>query len=324
ARFVGYNKMPSTVMHGIASARLTPRQIFMRGVVNSLVGYGLYEIETFSFYSRKSFDAINLPEGDALRHAVVISNPLGEDTSILRTTALPSIMDVIARNFNARAAECALFEGAAVYLPHESADELPDEIETFTLAAYGAHWDYLSMKGTVEKLCESCGVKSLSFKRNTAGTAYHPGRCADIYIDGEKLGVVGEVHPAVLTNYGVKPRVVAAELNMEVLFAHRGSTGVFTPLPKHPAITRDLALVADLEVAAADIALRIEAAAGKSLESLVLFDIYTGDKIGADKKSLAYSLVLRAADRTLTDEEAESSVKKILNSLGEIGVVLRS
>ncbi|MEG1010494.1 MAG: phenylalanine--tRNA ligase subunit beta [Ruthenibacterium sp.] len=324
ARFVGYNKMPSTVMHGIASARLTPRQIFMRGVVNSLVGYGLYEIETFSFYSRKSFDAINLPEGDALRHAVVISNPLGEDTSILRTTALPSIMDVIARNFNARAAECALFEGAAVYLPHESADELPDEIETFTLAAYGAHWDYLSMKGTVEKLCESCGVKSLSFKRNTAGTAYHPGRCADIYIDGEKLGVVGEVHPAVLTNYGVKPRVVAAELNMEVLFAHRGSTGVFTPLPKHPAITRDLALVADLEVAAADIALRIEAAAGKSLESLVLFDIYTGDKIGADKKSLAYSLVLRAADRTLTDEEAESSVKKILNSLEEIGVVLRS
>ena len=324
ARFVGYNKMPSTAIRGVASARPTERQTFHETLMNALVGYGMYEIETFSFYSRKAFDAVNLPENDPLRNALVISNPLGEDTSIMRTTALPSMMDVIARNCNARAAECALFEDTTTYTPNADPDQLPTETETLMLGAYGAGWDYLGLKGVVEKLLETARVADARFARNTAGTSYHPGRCADIWLGEDKLGTIGEVHPAVLANYGVKPRVVAAELRMDVLFAHRGGTPAFKQLPKHPAITRDLALVADDAVPAADIASRIRKAAGKALESLTLFDVYTGEHMAPGKKSLAYSLVLRAADRTLTDEEAENAVKKVLANLAEIGVELRS
>ena len=323
ARFVGYNKMPSTAIRGVASARPTERQTFHETLMNALVGYGMYEIETFSFYSRKAFDAVNLPENDPLRNALVISNPLGEDTSIMRTTALPSMMDVIARNCNARAAECALFEDTTTYTPNADPDQLPTETETLMLGAYGAGWDYLGLKGVVEKLLETARVADARFARNTAGTSYHPGRCADIWLGEDKLGTIGEVHPAVLANYGVKPRVVAAELRMDVLFAHRGGTPAFKQLPKHPAITRDLALVADDAVPAADIASRIRKAAGKALESLTLFDVYTGEHMAPGKKSLAYSLVLRAADRTLTDEEAENAVKKVLANLAEIGVELR-
>ena len=192
------------------------------------------------------------------------------------------------------------------------------------LGAYGAGWDYLGLKGVVEKLLETARVADARFARNTAGTSYHPGRCADIWLGEDKLGTIGEVHPAVLANYGVKPRVVAAELRMDVLFAHRGGTPAFKQLPKHPAITRDLALVADDALPAADIASRIRKAAGKALESLTLFDVYTGEHMAPGKKSLAYSLVLRAADRTLTDEEAENAVKKVLANLAEIGVELRS
>jgi phenylalanyl-tRNA synthetase beta chain len=324
ARFVGYNKMPSTIMKGVASARPTERQTFRKTVMNSLVGYGFYEAETFSFYSRKAFDAINLPADSPLRSALVISNPLGEDTSIMRTTALPSVMDVIARNCNARAPQCAIFEDATVYLPREGEDVLPNEVESVVLAAYGSAWDYLTLKGVVEQLLATARVTDARFVKNTDGGTWHPGRCADIWLGDDKLGTIGELHPTVLANYGVKPRVVAAELNLDVLFAHRGATPVFRPLPKHPAITRDLALVADTTVPAADIAARIEKAAGKVLESVTLFDVYTGSHMAPGKKSMAYSLVLRAPDRTLTDEEAENAVNKVLKSLAEIDVHLRS
>lgn len=324
ARFVGYNKMPSTILKGVACARPTERQTFRETMLDALTGYGLYEIESFSFYSRKAFDAIHLPEHSRLREAVVISNPLGEDTSIMRTTALPSVMENIARNYHARAAECAVFEDATVYLPQGGPDVLPDEREQVVIAAYGERYHYLALKGILEQWLSCAGVKEVRFERNSDGGAYHPGRCADIYAGDEKLGVIGEIHPVVLENYDVKPRVVAAEIDMEVLFAHRGGTAVFQPLPKHPAITRDLALVAAMDVPAAEIASRIEAGVGKILESLTLFDVYTGEHIEQGKKSLAYNLVLRAADRTLTDEEAENAVRKVLKNLAEIDVVLRS
>lgn len=321
---MGYNKMPSTILKGVACARPTERQTFRETMLDALTGYGLYEIESFSFYSRKAFDAIHLPEHSRLREAVVISNPLGEDTSIMRTTALPSVMENIARNYHARAAECAVFEDATVYLPQGGPDVLPDEREQVVIAAYGERYHYLALKGILEQWLSCAGVKEVRFERNSDGSAYHPGRCADIYAGDEKLGVIGEIHPVVLENYDVKPRVVAAEIDMEVLFAHRGGTAVFQPLPKHPAITRDLALVAAMDVPAAEIASRIEAGVGKILESLTLFDVYTGEHIEQGKKSLAYNLVLRAADRTLTDEEAENAVRKVLKNLAEIDVVLRS
>ena len=324
ARFVGYNKMPSTIMQGVASARPTPRQTFRENVLNWLVGYCLYETESFSFYSRKAFDAIRLPAQSPLRSPVVIANPLGEDTSVMRTTALPSIMDVVARNYNARAAECAVFEDATVYLPQGGPEELPREVETVVMAAYGPTWDYLALKGVVEAVCEAAKTPAPRFVANTQGTTFHPGRCAGIYLGQEKLGTIGELHPETAANYGIKPRVAAAELNMDVLFAHRGGTPVFRPLPKHPAVTRDLALVMDMGVPAADVAEAIRTAAGSVLESLALFDVYTGEKVGEGKKSLAYNLVLRAPDRTLTDEEAEATVAKVLSALEKMGVALRS
>ena len=324
ARFYGYNNIPTTIAKGSPEGGYNEYQKFERIVNQNMLAQGMYEIMTYSFVSPKQYDKIRLPKDDPKRQSVVIRNPLGEDTSIMRTTALPSMMDVIARNCNARAAECALFEDTTTYTPNADPDQLPTETETLMLGAYGAGWDYLGLKGVVEKLLETARVADARFARNTAGTSYHPGRCADIWLGEDKLGTIGEVHPAVLANYGVKPRVVAAELRMDVLFAHRGGTPAFKQLPKHPAITRDLALVADDAVPAADIASRIRKAAGKALESLTLFDVYTGEHMAPGKKSLAYSLVLRAADRTLTDEEAENAVKKVLANLAEISVELRS
>ena len=350
ARYVGYNKLPSTLMRGVAEARPTPRQSFDEKLTRTLAGYGLWECENFSFYSAKCFDQINLPANDPLRNAVVISNPLGEDTSIMRTTALPSVMDVVARNFSARAAECAVFEQATEYLPSALADEvadndfndypalckklaaegktpsdlLPTEVQKLILAAYGPQWDYLAMKGVVEGLLATAGIRDFTAKRNAEGTAFHPGRAADLFVNGEKVGTVGEVHPTVCANYGVKARVVAADLNLDKLFELRGGEPQFAPLPKHPATSRDLALVADETAAAADLAGCIKANAGEDLESLTLFDVYTGEKVGEGKKSLAYNLVFRAADRTLTDAEVDGAVSRVLKALGEMGVTLRS
>ena len=323
-RYVGYNKVPSTIMKGIATARPTERQNFHDRMIEALVGYGLYECETFSFYSRKAWDNINLPADDPLRRAVVIMNPLGEDTSIMRTTAVPSMMEVVARNYNARLPEAALFENPTEYIPGESADDLPTEREKLILAVYGGRYDYLALKGMVEGLLATAGIKGARFVRNTAGTTYHPGRCADIMLGEVCLGTVGEIHPTVLANYGIKPRVWVADLSFDLLFEHRGGTPEFTPLPKHPAVTRDLALVADESVPAAEIAQRIEQGVGSLLESLTLFDIYRGENLGAGKKSLAYSLVLRNPERTLTDEEADAAIERVLSALAEIGVVIRS
>ena len=350
ARFVGYNNIPSTVMRGSAQARPPPRQNFEEHMSQALAGFGLWETESFSFYSPKCFDLINLPKDSTLRNAVVISNPLGEDTSILRTTALPSVLEVVGRNFAARATECAVFEQATEYLPSQADVEvteedfnnyaklceklashgltpnalLPTEQQKFVLAAYGSNWDYLTMKGVVEQLAHCAGIYTLRFERNAEGTSYHPGRAAFVYVEDALLGVVGEIHPTVSANYGIKARVVAADLNLDVLFAHRGAQPLYRPLPKHPATSRDLALVADLSMPSAQVADCIRANAGKHLEDLSLFDVYTGDKLEAGKKSLAYKLVFRAADRTLTDEDVDTAVQKVLSKLSDLGVKLRS
>ena len=349
ARYVGYNKMPSTMMRGTAQARPTARQSFDRLMLDTLAGYGLWECETFSFYSPKCFDMIELPANSPLRDAVVISNPLGEDTSIMRTTALPSLLDVVARNYSARAADCAVYEQATEYIPsplaHEIADNdfndypalckklaaegktpsdlLPHEGQKIMLAAYGEGWDYLAMKGVVEQLAATARIYDLRVERNSEGTTYHPGRTADLYAGDVKIATVGELHPKVCANYGIKARVVAADVDLDALFQCRGGEVQFAPLPKHPATTRDLALVTDEATPAAALLDCIRKGGSKILESVSLFDIYTGDKIGEGKKSLAYSLIFRAADRTLTDEEVDASVEKMLKLLAEIGVELR-
>ncbi|MFV0414715.1 MAG: phenylalanine--tRNA ligase subunit beta, partial [Oscillospiraceae bacterium] len=317
ARFVGYNNIPAASLRGTANAVPTPRQIFDKKVAATLTGYGFWECETFSFYSPKNFDLIRLPAESPLRSALQLMHPLGEDTSIMRTTALPSMLEVVGRNWAARTESAALYEQATEYLPAENAEDLPAELQKIILAAYGPEWDYLAVKGAVEGLFATAGVENYEVVPATEGTTYHPGRCARVYLTqregkewrrGELLATLGEIHPQVAANYGIKPRVVAADIDLGVLFFARGKTPQFTPLPKFPAITRDLALVAPTETLAADIAGRIRAAAGKLLETLTLFDVYTGERIGTGKKSLAYSRVLRGENATLTDQDADRVV----------------
>ncbi len=331
ARFVGYNHIPMTVLNGQAKAVFSERQQFERRLRNLLCGFGFWQCETFSFYSPKNFDRIHLEKDSHLRRAVKIQNPLGEDSSLMRTTALPSMMDVVGRNWAARNESAALFETATEYLPHESDEQLPQEQQKLVLAAYGKHWDYCAVKGVVEALFCAFGIdlSVLSVQRNDAGESYHPGRCADIYLPAQENGPrllarVGELHPLVCEAYGVPTRVLAAEVWLDTLWQARGGVPQYRPLPRFPAVTRDLALVCDEAVPAGEVQRIIRKAGGKRLEQVSLFDVYRGEKLGENKKSLAYSLVLRSAEGTLTDEEADGTVAKILKKLDEIDVVLRS
>lgn len=333
ARFVGYNNIPQTNLRGAIAARPTPRQSFDEMIAEKLVGYGLWECETFSFYSLAAFDMVRLPQQSPLRNPVKIMNPLGEETSIMRTTALPSILEVAGRNWASRNESAALFEIATEYLPTESDADLPTEKHTIVMACYGPGWDYAAVKGIAEGLFSAARLGKTVVRRNSEGTTFHPGRCADIFAEtgydnkGAKqqlwLARIGEAHPEVADAYGIKPRVILAEISLDALFACRGKTPQYSPLPKFPAITRDLALVADMDTPAADIAERIRMGAGKILESLTLFDVYTGENLGG-RKSLAYSMVLRDKQTTLTDADAERVTKKILKLLSDINVELRA
>ncbi len=334
ARFVGYNKLPATLLRGQAAALPTPRQKFDRLCVNTLTACGLWQCQTVSFYGRGAFDKINLPADSPLRRAVTVQNPLGEDTSLMRTTALPSLMEVLSRNWAARAPACAVFEKATEYRPAEAPDTLPDEPQKLVLAAYGQSWDYAAIKGVLEQLLAAARLSEASWevRRNPGNPSYHPGRCADVYArpahddPGEWvwLATLGEVHPAVLDNYDIKTRAVAAEVSLDTLFALRGGVPQYRHLPRFPAITRDLALVTPADMPAATVADAIRAGAGRRLEGLSLFDVYTGEKLGAGKKSLAYSLTLRDENATLTDADADALVKKVLGRLEGLGVVLRA
>ncbi|MDL2215910.1 phenylalanine--tRNA ligase subunit beta [Ruminococcaceae bacterium OttesenSCG-928-N02] len=324
ARMYGYNRIPSTIMKGTATARPTKAQVFHREVEQTMLAQGFYGCETYSFYSPKVFDLIRLPQNSPLRNTVVISNPLGEDTSLMRTTALPSLLAVTAHNHNARQEHASLYEIATIYLPAEDEGALPDERPILTAAQYGPGCDYRTLKGIAEAVLKTAGIADATFVRAENEPSYHPGRTAHIMLGDEKLGTIGEIHPQVLTNYDIRTRVCALELDMKLLYAHMGPTVQFTPLPRHPAVVRDLALICDADTASADIIATIKKAAGKALEKVELFDIYTGKGVEDGKKSLAYSLTLRWAEQTLTLEEADTICAKVLKKLGAMNVTLRA
>ncbi len=323
ARMYGYNKLPSTIMKGAATARLTPRQHFTKNVISYLLGLGFYEIETFSFYSPKNFDLLNIPADSDLRNPVVISNPLGEDTSVMRTTAVASMMNVVQRNYNSRIDSVCLFENATEYrvIPGE---ELPHEIEKFVMACYGSGKDFFFLKGALEKVLWALNVEDVKFVRNRDNATYHPGRCADVVVNGEVIATIGELHPTVLENYGIKAKVCICDINGDVLFNHIGSERQYKALAKFPAMTRDFAFVCDKSVSNGEIIDIIKASCGEYLESVKLFDVYTGDRLERGKKSLAYSLVLRDKNATLTDAVADKCTSDILSNLEKIGVFLRT
>ncbi len=325
-RMYGYNEIQSTLSNSASptvGAR-TERQSFDVRLHDMLVGMGFNEIETFSFVSPFYYDKIRLAADDIRRKCVVISNPLGEDTSVMRTTALPSMLKVLADNYSVKNRDVLLFENAKVYLP-TTEDELPNEPSRLTLGFTSTDdkVGFYRMKGYIEAILGIAGVANVSYKSCTTEPTFHPGRCAEIVTGDVTLGVFGEAHPETAENYGIGCKVYLAELALDAIFDARRTEIAYTPVPKHPAIERDFSFVCDEPVEAAAVAAVIKSAS-VLVASVELFDIYRGPQIGIGKKSMSYAVMLRAADRTLTDAEADEAVSAILASLEkELNVKLR-
>ncbi|MBQ8432363.1 MAG: phenylalanine--tRNA ligase subunit beta [Clostridia bacterium] len=324
-RVYGYDKIESSTMNAQTTlGGRTAKQQFEVDVEKAMVGMGASQIHTFSFISPKYYDKVRMAENDPLRRSVVISNPLGEDTSVMRTTALPSLMEIVARNNNFNNENVCLFEIAKIYLPHESVNELPDEKTVLTVGAYGAT-DFYAMKGICENILAMAGIKA-TYRSYGEHPAYHPGRCAQIVAaDGSVLGILGQAHPLMADNYGMNIPVMIAELDFDGIFEKANMKKAYKALPKYPATTRDFSFVCDEEMEVGAIEGVMAKAGGNLVENIVLFDIYRGAQVGEGKKSVSIRVTLRAADRTLTVEEADKVSKKILNDLKfKMGLELRS
>ena len=352
ARIYGYNNIPSTDFRGVARAEFTPEQKFTRALRNAAVSLGGYEIATYSFVSPKYFDKIKLPADSKLRKVVRIVNPLGEDTSVMRTSTIPSMLDVLSFNYNNRNEKACLFEIAKEYLPvdekrnyqgdeallannrkprHEYEYQLPDEPQRLTVGMYGGNADFYTLKGMVEQLLAEMNISDVEYIRASdcdvfdEKYALHPGRSAVIIRDGVCLGIMGEVHPEVQETYEIGVKTYVAKLNIPELMDAAADKITYKPLPKFPATTRDLSLLVDEDMPVAELEKAIKGAVGKILEKVTLFDVYrSDDMIRNGKKSIAYSISMRSHEGTLTDEQADSAMKKALKALANIGAELRS
>ena len=324
ARMYGYDSIPVTTFKGAAAkGGYTTEQKCKNQAGQICRGMGYSEILTYSFGSPSMFDLIRLPEDSPLRKPIKILNPLGEDTSVMRTTSLPCMLETLARNNAHRNKAAKLYELAKIYLPVEG-EELPKEDIILTLGSYGENEDFFSLKGEVEALLRTLNVKPHTVVAQKENRSYHPGRCADLYVDGQYVGVFGQVHPLVAANYGISSEIYCAELNFTTLMTLLAPEALYRPLPKFPSVERDLALVCDDSLTAAQVESVIVGAGGKLLRSVQLFDLYRGKGIPEGKKSLAFALELRADDRTLTDSDSDGVVKNILAALEEkLGVILR-
>ncbi|WP_303789941.1 phenylalanine--tRNA ligase subunit beta [Ruminococcus flavefaciens] len=350
ARIYGYNNIPSTDFRGVARAEFTEEQKFVRTLRNAAVALGGYEIATYSFVSPKYFDKIRLPQDSKLRKVVKIVNPLGEDTSVMRTSTIPSMLDVLSFNYNNRNDKACLFEIAKEYLPaqeekpfingdtlansgkqkHRYNYSLPDEPQKLTIGMYGGDADFYTIKGMVEQLLAELKIDDVEYVR--AGDcevfdekyALHPGRSAVIIRNGAHLGIMGEVHPEVQETYEIGVKTYVAKLNIPELMAAAAEKITYQPLPKFPATTRDLSLLVDEDMPVAELEKAIKGAVGKILEKVTLFDVYRSDDMKkSGKKSIAYSISMRSHEGTLTDEQADGAMKRVLKALSAIGAELR-
>lgn len=323
ARFYGFDNIPSTLMNGASTTQggFTDEQLAERTMGSVCRSAGYDEVITYSFYSPSVFDMIRLPADSKLRSAVTILNPLGEDTSNMRTTLLPSMMDVLARNYNLRNKNVRLYEIGKIYFARE--DGLADEPKTLCMGAFG-DMDFYRMKGSIEALLNELKVFGAEFTAVRDNPSYHPGRCAAVSAGGVRLGVFGQIHPKVAENYGISEPMYAAELGFDLLYGARSPIVLYTPLPRFPAVTRDIALVCDDVITVGELSDCIKKSGGQYLKSCKVFDVYKGAPIPADKKSVAFSLTLRAEDQTLTDEHANEAISDILTALQDMfGVVIR-
>ncbi len=323
ARFYGYNEIPVRFTGAISSCGgFTPEQQCERLIGQTCRSLGMDEIITYSFISPGYYDKIRLPADSPLRDSMRILNPLGEDTSIMRTTILPSMLEILTRNYNYRNRQASLYEIGRIYLKRE--DGLADEPRIVSLGAYGPEMNFFVLKGWVEALLESLGAGKPHFARERENPSYHPGRCARVWVGETCLGVLGQIHPEVTENYGVEAEFYCAELSFDALLAVRGALPVYQPLPRFPAVSRDIAVVCDSDIPVGDMTECILRSGGPYLKDCVLFDVYTGHHIAEGMKSVAFSLTMRADDQTLTDEHAEETVRMVLSALEkEFGAVMR-
>ena len=304
ARFFGYNQIPTTAMRGVTTqggysrAQLLERDL---GAVCRSMGYD--EIITYSFISPSYYDKIRLPEDSPLRKSMRICNPLGEDTSIMRTTVLPSMLEILSRNYNYRNKTARLYELGRTYFEKE--DGMADEPKILSLGQYGPGEDFFTLKGTVEALLDSIRAEDLSFVAESDNPSYHPGRCAKVYAGEMEIGVLGQIHPLAAANYDVDAELYCAQLRLDALMAVCGPDPEYVPLPKFPAVTRDIAVLVDNDITVSALSDCIRAAAKGLLREVSLFDIYNGANLPAGKKSVAFNLVLRSDERSLTARSEE-------------------
>ena len=313
-RSFGYNEIPTTAFKTSTQGGYTPYMLAenQAGILCRSLGYS--EIITYSFVSPTIFDHIRLPQDSTLRNALRIQNPLGEDTSIMRTIALPSMLDILGRNNAYHNRSAKLYELAKIYLPRED-QPLPDEPKMLVLGTYGAGESFFTLKGELEAIFQGLRLPKATYTAVSTNPSYHPGRCALVSMNGLDLGYIGQVHPLVAQNFGLDCEVYCAEIDFTKAFTLRLPDATYTPLPKYPSVSRDLSLICAEEITVAQVQSVIENSAGKLLRNVRLFDIYRGTGVPEGKKSLAFSLELRADDRTLTDTDSEAVITKVLTAL---------
>ena len=327
ARFYGYNKIPTTLMRGQTTlGSFTPEQKLENRLGELCRACGYSEIITYSFISPTYYDKILWPEDYAARKSFKILNPLGEDTSIMRTTTLPSMLEILTRNWNYRNKSARLYEVGRIYLSGGE-DGLANETKVLTLGAYGEDMDFYAMKGAIEAILKDIRAKDVHFEGPSGApsdASYHPGRCATVWSGSDCIGVFGQIHPLVARNYGVDGELYCAELSFDELMNAKGPDPLYAPLPRFPAVTRDIAVVCGRDVTVGALEKCITRAGGKLLREVSLFDIYQGQGIPEDKKSVAFNLVLRSDEGTITAAQADEEVRDILAALeSELGAVLR-
>ncbi len=324
ARFYGYNKIPSTLMRGATTmGGYDDRQKLENRLGQVCRSCGYDEIITYSFISPSAYDKIRWPADDPRRDSFRILNPLGEDTSVMRVSTLPSMLEILARNDHFRNSAVRLYEVGRTYHPG-GPDGLANEDRVLTLGAYGGGMDFYTLKGAVEAVLKDLRIEDIDFAPCSDNPSYHPGRCAEVRSGETCLGVFGQIHPLVAGNYDVDTELYCAELDFNALYSVRGADPEYVPLPRFPSVIRDISVVCDESVTVGALEAAIRKGARGLLKEVRLFDIYRGDGILPGKKSVAFSLTLRADDRSLTGEEVDSDVSAILATLkSDCGAVLR-
>lgn len=316
ARIYGYDNIPTAQLEGNATAGVkNPKQRFTETLKNTAIASGLNEILTYSFVSPRGVDKINLPQDDEKREFVKLLNPLGEETSVMRTTLIPNMLEVLATNVSHKVKKAYAFECGHVFKPQESG--LPIETNHLSIGMYGSEVDFFVLKGVIENIFNSVGLKDYEVEPETTNTTFHPGRCAKVLYNNICLGVFGELHPNVIENYNLGQRVYVCEINTDLVFENSDLSKTYTPLPKYPSTSRDIALIVKDEIFVKQIEDIIKANSCGIVESYNLFDVYKGSQIEKGYKSIAYSITYRSLEKTLTDEDVAKVHDKILSELSE-------